>query len=397
MQFNRNMTTKGALLILLGTLGALGLIAWGYQVMTQSPQVSMQTKARTAAEQGGDYLVRHFNMEEGHYDYVYDPKENKVKSSYNLLRHAGTTYALLSLYEKIPDEKYRDTAARALDFTAAQGAPCPPPHTTLRCVYETGSVKLGGNALAILALTEYVRVTSDETRLKEAQTYAAWIVATQDVNGQFTKHEQYKDGSMSDLVSEYYPGEAIFALMRLYSIDHDETWHTAATKGARWLIEVRDKGKATSTLPHDHWLLYGLNELHTIDADPAYVDHARKITDSIAGIQHVTADDLRWIGGFYNPPRSTPTATRVEGLVAAHALFVRAGDTTYANRAQEVIDRAVPFLLRTQVTKDRAQSLGLNEEGALGGFTESLDEYNIRIDYVQHNISALLGYDSLPT
>ncbi len=29
---------------------------------------------------------------------------------------------------------------------------------------------------------------------------------------------------------------------------------------------------------------------------------------------------------------------------------------------------------------------------AIGGFFESLDEYNIRIDYVQHNISALLGY-----
>lgn len=389
------MTTKGVLVTLLGTALVIGLIAWGYQAMTQPPKVTVQDQARTATERGGDYLVRHFHMDGGYYDYVYDPKANKVKSSYNLLRHAGTTYALLSLYEKAPKPEYLKTSEEALKFLYIQEAPCPAPHATLKCLYEDGSVKLGGNALAVLAFTEHVRVTGEEMYLKKAQTYAAWIVATQNDAGEFTQHEQEKDGDTTDLISEYYPGEAIFALMRLYALDHDEKWHTAAAKAAHWLIEVRDAGKPVANLPHDHWLLYGLNELHATDGDALYVEHARKITDAIAGLQHTTADDSRWIGGFYNPPRSTPTATRVEGLVAAHALFVRAGDPAYATRAQEVIDRAVPFLLRTQVTSERAQNLGLNAEGALGGFTESLEEYNIRIDYVQHNISALLGYVAL--
>jgi hypothetical protein len=352
---------------------------------------------RLAAQAGGEYLVRHFNTEGGYYDYVYDPVKNKVSSSYNLLRHAGTTYALLSLYEQVPNNQYRTVAEGALGFLLAQERTCPPPHQALRCLYEKDSVKLGGNALAVLALTEYVRVTGDTTRIADAQKYAAWIVATQNEVGAFTMHEQYQDGSTSTLVSEYYPGEAIFALMRLYALDHDETWHTAAQKGANWLITVRDAGKATSTLPHDHWLLYGLNELHAVDGDSLYHAHARKITDAIVDIQHVMADDVRWVGGFYNPPRSTPTATRVEGLLAAHALFLRAGDEIYAKRARMAIDRAVPFLLSTQVTKERAQEVGLYEEGAVGGFTESLDEYDIRIDYVQHNISALLGYNSLST
>jgi hypothetical protein len=350
---------------------------------------------QSSAEQGGDYLVRHFHNDGGHFDYLYDPKEDRVSSSYNLLRHAGTTYALLSLYDAIKKPEYLTIAEQALKFINAQEAPCPAPRGSLVCLYEDESVKLGGNALALLAFTEHVRVTNDTEYLKKAQSYAEWMMATQNERGEFTQHEQTREGKTTDLVSEYYPGEAIFALMRLYTLDHNDRWRVSAEKGAKWLIETRDAGKATSTLPHDHWLLYGLNELHAVTADPLYLAHARKITDAIASTQHVTAEDVRWVGGFYNPPRSTPTATRVEGLVAAYALFVRAGDAVYAERAKEVIDRAVPFLLRTQVTKERAQSAGLNQDGALGGFTESLDEYDIRIDYVQHNISALLGYLAL--
>jgi hypothetical protein len=32
---------------------------------------------------------------------------------------------------------------------------------------------------------------------------------------------------------------------------------------------------------------------------------------------------------------------------------------------------------------------------ALGGFHESLDDTDIRIDYVQHNVSALLAFDRI--
>jgi len=344
------------------------------------------------AARGGDYLVRHFHKEAGNFDYLYDPVANKVKNSYNLLRHAGTTYALLSLYERVQKEEYRAVAEQALKFLYIQQAPCPLPHKDLLCVYEDGSAKLGGNALAVLAFTEHVRVTGDTMYLKKAQTYAAWIVATQNESGEFTQHEQTESGTTTDLVSEYYPGEAIFALMRLYALDHDARWLEAARKGALWLITVRDAEKTIETIVHDHWLLYGLRELYAIEPDVRYLDEARRITDSIAALQHVRTDDVRWMGGFYTPPRSTPSATRVEGLVAAQGLFVQAGDRVYAAKSLEVIKRAVPFLLRTQVTVERAAREGLNAEGARGGFTDSLDEHLIRIDYVQHNISALLGY-----
>ncbi len=353
---------------------------------------SDSARARAAADAGGAYLLRHFHPDAGTFDYLYDPVQNKVASSYNLLRHAGTTYALLTLYEATGNVAYRTAAEQALKFLYIQEAPCPVPHTDLRCLYEGGSAKLGGNALAVLALTEHVRTTGDTKYLKKAQAYAAWIRATETDTGEFTAHEQLKDGTTTDLVSAYYPGEAIFALMRLYALDHDEAWHTAAARAADWLIEVRDRGVAPHDLLHDHWLLYGLNELCKVSCEPRYLDHARAIVASIEALQHSGASNPEWDGGFYDPPRSTPTATRVEGAAAAHELFVRAGDREAAAQARRIVERGEAFLLRTQVDAARATQAGLSLEGAAGGFTESLDGYRIRIDYVQHAISALLGY-----
>lgn len=347
--------------------------------------------AREAAVSGGDYLVRHLHSTSGTYDYLVDARTGATSATYNLLRHAGTTYALLTLYGETRDERYRSAAEHAIAFLLAQEKPCPPPHARLRCPFETDSVKLGGNALAVLALTEHVRVAGTSTYLAVAQAYAAWLIATQAPSGEFAVHKQFADGTLDNLVSSYYPGEAIFALMRLYALDGDERWRAGAERGARWLITVRDAGRRIEELEHDHWLLYGLAELYAQKPDELYLVHTRKLTDAILAFQHATPADHAWRGGFYNPPRSTPTATRVEGLMSAYTLFTRAGDSVYAARALEGVRRGVGFLLQTQVTRERRERDSLSIK-ALGGFTGRLDDTKIRIDYVQHSISALLGY-----
>src|SRR5690606_21022257 len=129
-----------------------------------------------------------------------------------------------------------------------------------------------------------------------------------------------------------------------------------------------------------------------------YLEHARKLTDAIADAQHVrnsvSNTPNEWEGGFYNPPRSTPTATRSEGLSAAYDIFVMANDTEYAQRAYETMERAVDFQLRTQFSRRDLAQLNADTRGA-GGFHESLTEYGVRIDYVQHNISSLLAFSRI--
>lgn len=380
-----------------GAAGAIGgmLGTWDTAIEAARAEAladAAPSRVVRAAALAGDYLVQHVGPD-GRFDYLYDPTDDEVARSYNMLRHAGTTYALLEVYEAERDPRYLLAARRALRFLDEAIEACEPG----LCVLDDGDAKLGGNGLAILAFAKHQEVSGDDTYLTRAQGLAAWIVSTQTDAGEFPVHKfDHASGDIDDFVSDYYPGEAIFGLVRLHALDGDARWQAAASKAAHWLIDVRDAGKEIGDLEHDHWLLYGLNELYAIDPDGSYVGHAFRIVDAIVAMQRTGPADgpEAWIGSFYTPPRSTPTATRAEGLLAAHRLARRLGDEARAQQTLQAAGLAISFQLQTQVTPARAEAFAWPGR-ALGGFTASLEDPTIRIDYVQHNLSALLAFEAV--
>ena len=109
-------------------------------------------------------------------------------------------------------------------------------------------------------------------------------------------------------------------------------------------------------------------------------------------IQHQNRDPHYpdWFGSYYRPPRSTPTATRSEGLYAAYLLARDFGQPEQAARIREAVQHGVAFQLQTQFRPESALYVK-DPQRRLGGFRHSLINFEIRIDYVQHNISSLLG------
>ena len=96
-----------------------------------------------------------------------------------------------------------------------------------------------------------------------------------------------------------------------------------------------------------------------------------------------------WAGGYYVPPRSAPTATRIEGLNSAYALAVAGGHRKEAEAIRKAIERGIGFLLRSQVGPETALYCAVPQK-SLGAIRESLNSPLVRIDYVQHAISALI-------
>ena len=180
------------------------------------------------------------------------------------------------------------------------------------------------------------------------------------------------------------------ALVRLYAVDRNESWLDTAEKGADYLINVRDKGRSASKLVHDHWLLYALNELYRLRSKPSYLRHSLLIAEAITGLQNRRPGFPDHLGSYYRPPRSAPTATRSEGLLAAYHLARDFGQRSRARGILKAIGLGIGFQLQTQF---QAESVLYLEDPSrcLGGFRKSLTNFEIRIDYVQHNISALLA------
>ena len=361
----------------------------GHRVWDEITRVELEPALVLA----GNYLTENCK-EDGQFTYSYLPKSDAVTDEpYNMLRHAGSVYSLMQLYDLRREPSWREAADRAIAYLLTKIKTCPDKDPGKACLVDDGVIKLGGNALALVALAEYTKMSHDKLHLPLMQKLAKWIVASQAEGGGFAVHmETYKsDGGEESFTSDYYPGEAILGLMRLYQLDGEVRWLEAAHRAALQLITVRDKDKSLTDLYHDNWLLIAIGELYQVRKDPLLLEHVKKISMAIimAQLQEVPYPD--WAGGFYKPPQSTPTATRAEGLAAAFRLINEFDDPALATKIRLSLRDAVRFCMATQHLPERVMYLDTPSR-ALGGFGQSLVNYKVRIDYVQHNASALLGY-----
>lgn len=328
----------------------------------------------------------------GRFDYEFAVDDNRSLRDYNLLRHAGTTFSMIEYYLAFSDKKILPSIERAMHFMTRFFVPgIENPNTT--CLLESGSIKLGGNGLAALAISKYVEVTKDQKFTEYLKKICRWVLAQMNNDGSFKGHVQYyPKGRYKNMVSEYYPGEVIYGLMEAYKILADENLVEAAFKIAKWLINVRDISTPIDKLPHDHWLLYGLNELYRKRQDFQFVEHSTKICSAIIKSQNLDVKYPDYHGSYYKgDPRSTPAATRSEGLLAAYRLISEFGnDQKVAEIILECAKKTISFQLRTQYTS--LNTIYLQYPGkALGGFRTSINNHEIRIDYVQHNLSSLIS------
>ena len=343
-----------------------------------------------------DHYFKNILSQKGKYIYSYLPQSDSKENRYNILRHAGTTYALLETYEFITDNDILPMAESAIEYLIEEITDYEINGNTVSVVIEKDVVKLGGNALAIIALAKYTQVTGNQKYLTTMQQLATWIQEVQNEAGQFTVNmQQFSTGEIDPFTSQYYPGEAMLGLIRLFQIDGNQKWLDIAEKAAYYLIEVRDKHANVDTITHDHWLLYALNELYRERPKDRYLQHVLLISQAILKSQIIDdCEDVDWRGAYRLPqPRleSTPTACRSEGLCAAYRLMLHVGKDEEAAQLRAAIEEGVRFQLQNQL-RPESVLFYKNKNLCLGAFQRGFAQYELRIDYTQHNISSLIAY-----
>lgn len=340
-----------------------------------------------AAHLGGDYLIR-AQKNDGSFHYDYDPyAESASGRDYNILRHAGATIALFQLYEATHATRYVEAARRAVVYLKSRFRRARPGEA-LYVLDDDGKAKLGAGGLALIALALQMRLDARSADPAKALRLANLILHMQARDGSFASYYALQ-GEPEDRQSLYYPGEALLGLIELYRLTGDQRLIAAARRGADYLIETQTRMAA---LPPDAWLMQALEGLFAIKRDSRYARHAIALAEVMISTQYTStqAPVAVYVGG-YRPgvPRATPAASRAEGLLAALRL-ARLTEDARAAPIAEALKLSARFQLSQQFTADNSFYLA-SPERAAGGFRESLTSARIRIDYVQHNISALLG------
>jgi Beta-L-arabinofuranosidase, GH127 len=358
--------------------------------MVERPAEATPETLLAAVRRGADYLTRILDAQ-GRYVYIYHPVDGRDDASYGMLRHAGTTYAIFEAYEELGTPAYlvkgelalRYLKARLRDDPASEG----------KYVLDTddeAQQRVGGAGLALLAFAKDAVVTGSRGELETMRALARVILKAQYEDGHFRSNADVEHETGKKLKREpvYYPGEAVLGLMRLYALDPQPAYLEAARRGADWVVHVRDAYVSEDHQEHDHWMCYAMNELYRVTSDRAYVDFAYKIARAIQKKQQPVegAPAPDFAGTFYDG-ETTPASTRLEAYDSVIALsrFVHEKDDWLIGPALAVARST----LGQQFDADNDYWLR-DPAKAEGGVRESLFVQDVRIDYVQHAMSAWL-------
>ena len=214
---------------------------------------------------------------------------------------------------------------------------------------------------------------------------AFFILLSQETSGKLRSKYYPEAGRWSDFDSSYYPGEAIYALTRYARTDNNPLWLHTAAYASVFLAQQHDEVLVQHSASPDHWLLKALGELLLVDPNPVLLSYLRRnatqIADSLCKRSSVAIEEWR--------QRSAPVATRAEALAAAIYLELQSDPNSDISNALAALEQAMSFCLDLQLGPNKTIYLP-NPLQALGGVRRSLVDWRIRIDYVQHTLSAAL-------
>ncbi len=337
-----------------------------------------------------------------------------VKPGYNILRHAGAIYALCMYHTLTGDPEALSTARKAGRFLTAETLRPVEWRQDLLGVWSLPAIvhnntppelKLGGTGLGLVALCSLKKLDRGTVSLDTLKKMGNFILYMQKKNGGFySKYYPGKQGRDDSWTSLYYPGEAILGLLMLYELDPQKQWLEAASRGINYLYEIR---KGSEEVEADHWsLLASERLLQNLEkrANPEEVNniitHAMTVCRSIINARATFPKGSDYYGCLTPDGRTTPTSTRMEGLLSA-ITFIPLNDTVAIEFILNTVNDGMEFLLNAQVRE--GPHAGALTQGFIpaaeisSGIFSNHDNriQEIRIDYVQHALSAWIQYYNL--
>jgi len=354
-----------------------------------------------------NYLSRNID-EEGMFIYR-QPQDSarQYDDAYNVLRHVGAMYALSQYLETKGNPPAKEALRKSAQWLIQN---CLTPlngYEGVKAIWSDPEIthnvdeltaKLGGAGLGLVALVSAENLQPGIVDYEDLRSLGRFIKLMQREDGSFfSKYVPGRGGSQPES-SLYYPGEAALGLIMLYELTGEVEWLEIAESSLAYLAASR-AGK--TPIPPDHWALIATERIlgyherikkpRTTSAD--LIIHAQQICESILVEQQLAPEHLELAGAFTADGRTAPTAARLEGLQAA-VEFLPEDQTALRHQIERSVDLGIAFLVKAQIAEGelkggfpQAIRLDGNDDSSLFGSASE-----VRIDYVQHSLSAMIAY-----
>ncbi|WP_313886602.1 hypothetical protein [Enterococcus hulanensis] len=339
-----------------------------------------------AIENGEEFLYRQIK-DSGQFIYGYYPTYNYELTGYNSVRHFSSVYALLEAQEYLDKKEELKRSEQALDWGVKNLLMEKDGAQYVQEQMRSGiSIKLGAQALAILAMAKFQTITGDT----KYETIINQLI--QGIDDRFVNEEGETTHILNDQLETkkkfniiYYDGEAVFSILRGYAITKNERHLQLAKKLFDRFVEKKYERY------HDHWLSYATNEILLYLDDKKYYEFGlRNAFENLDFIEF----------------RDTAYPTMLELLMAAIKMTDKVKETSYFKQGEftQFVSK-IDFWRLRQVAIKRAEIE--IEKGVMfpemamfmkypdrivHGFYTRHDKFRMRIDDQEHFLSGLINF-----
>ena len=329
-----------------------------------------------------------------------NPKKKYSDKYYSSLRHAGTLYSMylcerLLGKEALYNKRLLSSEYLVKNYIKKVGKDM---YGLLSKPEEEAPALLatsGGTGLALIALSNLLKDNKISKHILEKM--GNFLIFMQTPQGDFCPSFELVKKEKSNLHSaRYYPGESCLGLLYLYEFDKQEKWLETAKKGLLRLAEkAADKGVAN--LSFDHWGMLATQKLFATPDNALnspqralLTAFAERNVKAIIAKQNLNTRDENF-GSFTINRSLCGNATNMEGLIAAYQCL---DNKVLRQKLAYSLKAGVEFLMKKQVKTGVCEG-GIPSSPNWDKPDAKNADKEIRIDYVQHTMSAWIAYKSL--
>jgi hypothetical protein len=350
-----------------------------------------------SAQRAGDWL-RRANRPDGRFVCGYVPALKTPLEGDYYLRQAGAAFALARVARFLGDEHYAVLARQAiltlLLDTSQDSADPQARHTTLPSVVVN---RVAAAGLLVASIHELPSPGDD--LLDQGEQLCAFLRKKQNENGSL----DLADGPSEEIEPNgvnSYPGMALYGLVRSQKL-RPAPWKADLVRKA--LPYYATWWQSHQTMAFVPWQTMAFAEACALTKEKAFADFSCRMNDWLCDLQYAQLDPRHplWMGGFMEwadgkPNPAAPhadSAAYAESLAEACRVAHQTSDTQRFQRYREALERSLQFLNTLQYTDANTQHFADWYRPVLvGAFYTSHQNGDIRIDYTQHAVSALVQY-----
>ncbi|HEY0724998.1 MAG TPA: hypothetical protein VGD41_13595, partial [Pyrinomonadaceae bacterium] len=325
------------------------------------------------------YLLKHLR-EDGTFYSGYQPFHNRLYESDDLARQAHGAWVLARAASVFGDEEVRSAADKVIDSLVAKVVR---DGDDVWLQVETETPAVAETSFLLLALSNLPENDPRRDLMKDLAAIL-WRCVTLS-HGRIATHHSADDPS-PDVYQDYFPGQVLLALAvaceaKVSNIDEQRLRRSFQYYRHRFRYK-RHFGQVT-------WLMQSFSKWWQVTRDPELASFVFEVADWLLGYQQDKT------GGFINDHQpgapGYTTAVYLEGIAAALSLATSIGDAERQDTYADSLARGVAFLDRI-IIQERDRAILPNLDFALGGLRQGLNYSEIRTDFVQHSLSAMLDF-----